>query len=155
MIEIERRFLVPVLPTELPVPQRIEQFYIGNIDGLAIRVRFVDDVFHCITFKRNVRHGTNFEMGYDVKAGQDELLAVLKSSTSPRIRKNRYHIPFGDLVIELDEISKDGAWVAIAEIELPSIDHDLGELPPWIGEEITGQQVWSNASIAKFGFPTL
>lgn len=158
MYEIERRFLVPTLPTELPAPKRIEQYYLANLQGLAVRIRFVDEALHSITFKKNVRSGINFEMEYPLSdEGKEGLLPVLRSiaiaGDLPHIRKMRYAIPHNELLIELDVISRDGKYVVIAEIEVPTIDHELRELPPWIGEEITGQRVWSNASIAKFGFP--
>lgn len=157
MLEIERRFLVPIVPDLSPfVSYPIEQFYLANMDGIAVRVRFVNEVFECLTFKKNLSYGVNFEMNYPVDARKDDLLQILGDiSELPHVKKLRYEIPHGSLKFELDIISKFGEEVAIAEIEVPSLDHDLGELPPWIGEEITGQRVWSNASIAKFGFPTI
>ena len=35
----------------------------------------------------------------------------------------------------------------LAEVELPSEDATV-ELPAWLGEEITGDHSWSNASLA-------
>lgn len=159
MYEIERRFLVPSLPKGLSAPQQIEQFYLANLDGMAIRVRFVNGQFSFITFKRNIKKGINFEFEYEVTdEQQNSILPWLreqqKNEAIPGVTKFRHTLPFKDeLSWEIDVITINGTTVNIAEIEVPTLEHDLGELPPWIGEEVTGLRVWSNASIAKFGFP--
>jgi adenylate cyclase len=67
------------------------------------------------------------------------------------IEKTRYRLPFGDLAWEIDVFSGDNAGLIIAELELRHERQSI-ELPSWIGEEVTGNQLYYNGYLAQHPF---
>ena len=65
-----------------------------------------------------------------------------------RLDKVRYALdcPGGDWVV--DCFQGENAPLVLAEVELASAQADL-LIPPWCGEEITGESRWSNAVLAQ------
>ncbi len=64
----------------------------------------------------------------------------------PLIEKTRYRIENQGLVWEIDEFEGENAGLAIAEVELASVDQVVA-LPSWVGEEVTTESRYYNANL--------
>jgi adenylate cyclase len=64
----------------------------------------------------------------------------------PLIEKKRYLINHEGLTWEVDEFEGENAGLVIAEVELLSADQEIA-LPSWIGEEVTADPRYYNASL--------
>ena len=65
---------------------------------------------------------------------------------APLIEKTRYRIEYQGLVWEVDEFEGENAGLVIAEVELADADQAVA-LPAWIGEEVTADPRYYNASL--------
>ena len=74
----------------------------------------------------------------------DELLDQL--CRRPLIEKVRYKIPHAGLTWEVDDFEGENAGLVIMEVELEREDQSV-ELPDWVGEEVTGDPRYYNASL--------
>lgn len=150
-LEIERRFLVP--PESLPILRpylqdgfRIRQKYFLKVP--AIRVRIIEyevpTSFLTVKFSEGlVRH----EFEYEIPIEEAELMMKI-GKDFPEIVKTRYRISvFHRQTWEVDLFEGPLKGLVIAEIELGSTDDKI-ELPEWVGEEITENPHYSNASLA-------
>jgi adenylate cyclase len=63
------------------------------------------------------------------------------------IDKTRHHVPWGELLIEIDEFHGDNAGLIVAEIELPSSDHVFAR-PEWLGEDVSDDLRYFNNQLA-------
>lgn len=152
-IEIERRFLLKV-PRPVPAyADRLTQFYFAH-DNLAIRMRFKADTPISFDIKAHQGKGVSSELTALFKdIPNASLYSLLLASGLPYIEKWRHHIIGEDgLNWEIDTFLWPFQGFQIAEVELEDINQPVA-LPAWAGEEITGQVVWSNRSLAKFGLP--
>lgn len=144
-IEIERRWLIDVLPSLTDVPYTIiSQYYYG--DGYRVRAEAdLDNVVYTKTYKRTISAISREEIEEVV----DQLtFIVLKAKADRYITKIRYRIPHDGCIIELDMIELDGDVITIAEVELESEDQEFNP-PEWFGEEITGIQEYNNYALAR------
>ena len=64
-----------------------------------------------------------------------------------RIEKQRYEVPQGDLMWEIDVFEGRPGGLVLAEIELPS-EEEAFKLPGWIGAEVTDDPRYRNSSLA-------
>jgi adenylate cyclase len=152
MIEIERRFLVAATPDALPTPRRIEQAYLTT-EPIAVRVRRVDDQ-HILTIKGGSGL-ERLEIERDLDA--DEFQALWDVGTELRISKRRYRIDLADgAVAELDLYDGDLSGRSIVEVEFPSVEAaERFDPPGWFGTEVTNDVRYSNAELARSGWPAL
>jgi adenylate cyclase len=67
------------------------------------------------------------------------------------IDKIRYEIPAGKHVFEVDEFFGENEGLTIAEIELASEDEPFYK-PDWLGEEVTSDVRYYNASLSEKPF---
>ena len=67
------------------------------------------------------------------------------------IDKNRYLVPAGKHVFEVDEFFGDNPGLIMAEVELSSPDEPF-ERPPFLGREVTGDKRFYNAHMRKMPF---
>jgi len=150
-IEIERRFLVRGDDWRHAVmgERRLRQGYLAREDGVAVRLRVAGGAAR-LTIKG--RGGmTRPEYEYDLPLAEaEEMLTTLCTGRS--IAKTRHLVPHEGLTWEVDVFEGPLAGLVIAEIELPSPDHPVG-LPPWAGQEITGDARYSNAVLASAKAP--
>ena len=70
---------------------------------------------------------------------------------TPLIEKYRYHIPLGNVVWEVDDFLGENQGLIVAEVELAHAEQVV-ELPGWIGEEVTGDSRYYNASLVRNPF---
>lgn len=145
-VEIERRFfvkkdLLPPLPTGL----RFRQGYMSEEPTVRIRVSYATA---WITVKGPGRLSRR-EFEYPVPVlDAEEILTMCPH----RLEKTRFPFHHDGHRWEVDEFlgRLEGLW--IAEIELVAEDEQFGS-PPWLGEEITWDARYSNASLARNGIP--
>jgi CYTH domain-containing protein len=150
MIEIERRFLVAATPDALPEPLRIGQAYLTT-EPIAVRVRRLDDQ-HILTIKSGSGL-ERLEIERDLTA--DEFDALWNVATELRISKRRHRIDLGDdRVAELDLYDGDLSGHSIVEVEFPTVEAAARFRPPeWFGREVTDDGRYSNAGLARHGWP--
>jgi adenylate cyclase len=151
VVEIERRFLVAATPDGLPVPSRIEQAYVTT-EPIAVRVRRLDDQ-HILTIKG----GSGLErLEIERDLTSDEFDALWNVGTELRISKRRYRIDLDDgAVAELDLYDGDLSGHSVVEVEFPSVEAaERFDPPDWFGREVTADRRYSNAELARSGWPT-
>lgn len=151
MIERERRFLVDELPADLGESSRIVQGYLMTSPA-AIRVRRRDE--RC-TLTIKTGHGlARNEVERDLSAAEfDALWAV---ADDLRIEKRRHLVPLGDgATAELDLFDGPLAGRRLVEVEFESDDDAAAFTPPaWFGREVTDDPRFTNAALARDGWPT-
>ena len=150
MIERERRFLVPEVPSELPVPYRIVQGYLTT-NPAAVRVRRRDDDYF-LTIKTGsglARHEIERQLA------ADEFEALWAVADSLRIEKRRYVLALSSgHTAELDLFDGDLAGRRIVEVEFDDDDSAEAFVPPdWFGREVTDDGRYTNAALATNGWP--
>ena len=153
MIERERRYLVAALPVdeaELPAPQRIVQGYLAT-GRVTVRVRRVDGN-HILTIKTG--EGRN-RVEIERFLAAEEFDALWREATELRIEKRRHRVPLdAHLVAELDLFDGVLAGRRIVEVEFPDdASADAFTPPDWFGREVTEDRRYTNASLAKQGWP--
>ena len=95
---------------------------------------------------------TRSEYEYEIPAGDaEEMLDDL--CERPIIEKNRYKIPLGDVIWEVDEFLGVNDGLIVAEVELKSEDQAFDK-PEWIGAEVTDDPRYFNANLIARPFST-
>jgi adenylate cyclase len=69
----------------------------------------------------------------------------------PLIEKTRYKIPVGNLTWEIDEFLGENAGLIVAEVELKS-EGQMLDKPAWVGDEVTNDPRYFNATLVKNPF---
>ena len=151
MIEIERRFLVERIPDRLPTPIQIEQAYLVT-EPVSVRVRRKDDA-RILTIKAGTGL-TRTEIERELTDGEFD--ALWDQPTELRIEKRRHELDLGDgHTAELDLFDGELAGHSIVEVEFPDADTALRFDPPdWFGPEVTEDGRYTNAALARHGWPT-
>ncbi|MBN2684948.1 MAG: hypothetical protein JXR40_06685, partial [Pontiellaceae bacterium] len=70
-----------------------------------------------------------------------------------RVEKMRYLVSFAGMIWEVDCFSGDNEGLTLAEIELDSEDQPF-DRPAWLGEEVSADSRYHNASLARHPFST-
>lgn len=155
MIEIERRFLVdlgvlPQLGLDPAGGAVLRQGYLTADPDRVVRVRVEPGAGKAwLTLKGRPSGGAALEIEAAIPMAEGEAALGLALGL---VAKRRYRIPAGDLIVELDLFEGAHAGLAIAEIELPRIDHPIPSLA-WLGREITDDPRYSNQRLAFDGLP--
>lgn len=151
--EIERKFLVESLPENLDLypHQEINQGYIAvTEDGTEIRLRKMgEEYFQTIkSGSGEIRNET------EIKITKEQFDALWHITEGKRLEKIRYHIPYGEQIIELDVYRGPLDGFISAEVEFPSSEAGEQFTPPeWFGKDVTKDQRYKNQSIALNGLP--
>jgi len=150
MIEIERRFLVDAVPTELGEPSAIEQAYL-TVEPIAVRVRRLGDQ-RILTIKAGSGL-VRTEIERELEPAEFE--ALWDVADELRITKRRHRIELdGGSTAELDLFDGDLAGRRIVEVEFDDDEAAAAFEPPtWFGREVTGDTRYSNAALARHGWP--
>ena len=154
-IEIERKFLLREVPSveSLGPGVHIRQGYLAEEGVVEVRVRITAD-HASIT----VKAGTGLsrtEVDLPVTLAQAE--ALWMHTHGRRIDKTRHKVTLDDAPGLLAEVDVYGGYLdglCVVEVEFDSEHGATGFNPPaWFGREVTGQQGWSNAALARHGRP--
>lgn len=151
--EIERKFLLAEVPRDVAreQPQRILQGYLAVAsDGTEVRVRRRGHE-SSLTVKRGtglVRDETEIELT------AEQFDALWPMAATARVRKSRFLVTLGDLVVEIDSFEGHLAGLVLAEIEFRSEEQARAFIPPgWFAREVTGDPRFTNAQLAKAPSP--
>ena len=127
---------------------RIAQGYLCS-HRVTARVRICDDK-GILTFKSKSRDGglSRFEFEREIPYAVAEHLLHRCSGV---VDKVRHLIEYGGHTFEIDEFKGDNEGLIIAEVELSSRDEKV-LLPPWCGDEVTGERCFYNSFLAKCPF---
>jgi CYTH domain-containing protein len=153
-VEIERKFLVPKLPSDLErsPATRIEQGYIAvGDDGTEVRVRRRDGDTVLTVKGGGGRSRTEEELGIDV----ERFARLWPLTEGRRLEKTRYVMAAGDgLDIEVDVYSGALTGLSVAEVEFDTEEAaDAFEPPAWFGHEVTDDARFKNQRLASEGAP--
>ena len=149
--EIERKYLVadPSIVERAPLPSsEMRQAYLAT-GAVSIRVRIAKGRAR-LTVKGPARGIRRAEFEYEIPLGDaEEMMASLRQGEI--IEKTRYELSEGGFVWEIDVFAGANAPLVVAEVEL---DHEDVEVPTpaWLGEEVSGDPRFSNASLAHRPF---
>lgn len=151
-LEIERKFLVrsDSWRSAATGSRHIRQAYLAMTDAANVRVRIVDDRKAVLTIKSAAPGLVRSEFEYAVPLADAEEMMALRAGDC--IEKRRYIVPAGidrDRAAnwEVDVFEGCHEGLVLAEIELAE-GVEIGVLPDWLGEEVTGDRRYYNAALA-------
>lgn len=146
--EIERKFLIKRLPTELrrfrsyPIAQG---YLASEPGGRHVRLRKKGKTAS-LTFK--VGRGSAREER-EIKLSTKQFSALWPATLGRRLRKWRHEVPWKNLTIEIDIYHGKNEGLVVAEVEFPSRTACRKFKPPgWFGTEVTGNKRYSNVRLA-------
>ena len=145
-IEIERKYLVKGDEwRKLAIPVQYAQGYLLADDERTVRVRIAGNSgFLTIKGKSMGMSRKEFEYAISLEDAHELLLL----SQTPVIEKKRSRIEWEGKIWEVDEFEGKNKGLIMAEIELKSEDETF-ILPPWIGEEVTGDFRYFNSYLSQ------
>ncbi len=148
-IEIERKYIVTNDNwRSLGVPVHYVQGYLVSDNIRTVRVRIAGDNGY-LTIKGKSNGFSRAEFEYPVPS--TDAKEMLKLCTIPVIEKYRTKVLYGGKIWEIDEFEGQNKGLILAEIEILSEDEEF-VIPPWIGEEVTGDFRYFNSSLAVCPF---
>ena len=145
-LEIERKYKVinDDYRAKASCVYNIKQGYLSTQKEATIRVRVKDDNAY-ITVKGVNNGATRNEWEYPIP--YDDAIQMLKLCKGNIIEKERYIVEFEGYSWEVDEFHGTHEGLVVAEIELGAEDETF-PLPPFIGDEVTGNPAYFNSSLA-------
>lgn len=152
--EIERKFLVKDSSyKDMAVSSsRIIQGYICSERGRTVRVRIRDNKGFLTIKGASADNGlSRYEWEHEITV--DEARELMKLCQPGMIDKTRYLVKFGKHIFEVDEFYGENEGLVVAEVELATVD-EKHEVPPFLGEEVTGQVKYYNSFLMKCPFKT-
>ena len=146
-VEIERKFLVAgdAWRRAVTSSQTLRQCYISHHDGMTVRVR-TDGKNAWLTLKTGGQGITRGEFEYTIPNEDAEKLIAACSGHA--VEKVRHTVPCGRHHWEVDVFLGNNAGLVLAEIELDSEEESF-DRPDWLGDEVTGDPRYYNASLAS------
>lgn len=149
-IEIERKFLVKSDKWKGDLQGVLyRQAYLSIDPERTVRVRLEGDSGK-LTIKGKKENGAGDEFEYDIP-GDEAAYLIDHICLNPVIEKMRYKINLHSNTWEVDEFFGENLGLVLAEIELDSIDQKFDK-PDWIGQDVTEDPKYKNASLVKNPF---
>ncbi|HEY8606129.1 MAG TPA: CYTH domain-containing protein [Noviherbaspirillum sp.] len=146
-VEIERKFLVRGDAWKRLAPGvLLRQGYLSSSAERIVRVR-IEDAAATLTIKGRTTGATRGEWEYPMPL-EDARVLLDTLCERPLVEKFRYRIPIGGMMWEVDEFLGENAGLVVAEIELTSEDQSF-DRPEWLGEEVTHDSRYANASLLR------
>ena len=128
--EIERKFLVGAeFKNMATAVAHIRQGYICSKHGVTVRVRTCNEKGY-LTIKGPSPDGGLSRYEFEKEITPAEAEELMKLCEPGLIDKNRYLVPAGKHVFEVDEFFGDNSGLIMAEVELSSPDEPF-ERPPF------------------------
>lgn len=148
--EIERKFLVRRLPDLSGLDgDPMVQGYLRADAGGSVRLRITGGGAW-LTVKGPTRENVRLEFEYPIPAEDARAMLDTLAVGSP-VEKVRYRLNHEGYLWELDVFSGANEGLVIAEVELER-PGDQPPLPGWIGTEVSGDERFYNASLAREPF---
>ncbi len=150
--EIERKFLVSSGEWRDGVEAefRLRQFYLAAFKDRTIRIRIIEGGNAMLTLKFAGGERGRDEFQYPVPL--PEAVEMLPFAIGRVIEKTRCHVTHGGYLYEVDVFGGPLAGLVIAELETHD-DVSRGQLPNWIGREVTDDPRYYNAALALGSIP--
>jgi CYTH domain-containing protein len=151
-IETERKFLVEGSAWRSADAEGVvlRQGYLVCDEKKAVRVRVAGSQAY-LTIKGATTGITRSEFEYEIPVSDAEEMMGLCDDAI--VEKTRYFVEHGGMAWVLDVFGGSDKGLVMAEIELESEDQPF-ELPPWAGEEVSGDPRYYNAYLSKHPFTT-
>ena len=149
-LEIERRFLVRNESWKIYVTHytTIEQgYFLSDSDQWIIRIRSENNKFS-LNFKKHIKNFTNYEFEYEIPSEDGQIII---NNLKNKIKKRRYYLLIEEKEWVIDSFEADNYPLVIAEIELQT-EEECFHFPPFLSEEITGIQDFSNFKLSQKPF---
>jgi adenylate cyclase len=152
-IEIERKFLVRNDSWRQGSQRsaRIEQGYFCRTPLLRARIRIFGDKGY-ITLKSEPGTLTRYEFEYEIPKNE-AIEIITRFSIEPIIAKTRHEVPYEGAVWHVDVFEGANTGLVVAEVELEYEAQKI-VMPPWAGEEVTGNRRYGNSHLARYPFLT-
>lgn len=147
--EIERKFLVKDSSYKNMAfsSSRIIQGYICSDRGRTVRVRIRDEKGFITIKGASTDNGlSRYEWEHEIPV--EEARELMKLCQPGMIDKTRYLVKSGKHTFEVDEFYGENEGLVVAEVELSSVDEEY-EVPPFLGEEVTGQVKYYNSFLMR------
>lgn len=148
-MEIEKKFLVPVLPEHLETyPQKqIAQGYLCT--NPVVRIRKSNDDYY-LTYKGK---GLMVREEHELPLTQEAFEHMLPKVDGNLISKTRYLIPLeNNLTAELDVFEGNLSSLRLVEVEFSSVEEAEHFIPPaWFGDEVTHSGKYHNSYLSQHG----
>ena len=148
-VEMEQKYLLNNIPEGIlgnSSFNHLKQYYIYNNADTEMRIRSLGN-----NHKLTVKNGSGFSRTeWEVNLPKN-IYDVLKSESLPNIKKMRYYIPYGTLMLELDIYDKPTGLITL-ECEFKSQDEaNSFVLPTWAEDaiNITDDSKYKNVNLAK------
>jgi adenylate cyclase len=150
--EIERKFLVkPGAWTPQGPGTPFRQGYLSSQKDRVVRVRLAGGA-GTLTIKGPTAGISRAEFEYQIPAA--DAAALLDALCErPLIEKVRHVERHGGKTWEIDVFLGDNAGLTVAELELSSEDEPF-ERPAWLGEEVSADPRYANASLVARPYRT-
>lgn len=145
-LEIERKFLVINDDYRLMASKsvNIKQGYLSTRKESTIRIRVKNNRAY-ITIKGINTGATRCEWEYSIP--YDDAIEMMALSQGVVIDKIRYIVEYEGFIWEIDEFKGAHEGLVVAEIELKD-ENETFPIPPFIGEEVTGNVAYYNSTLA-------
>ena len=153
-LEIERKFLVvsDAYKQEATSQVRIAQGFLNTDPERTVRVRIKGNQgFLTVKGPSNPSGTTRFE--WETEISLQEATNLIDLCEDVILEKERFEVPLGNHLFEVDEFLGENKGLVVAEIELNHED-EVFERPKWLGEEVTGQPKYYNSQLSKKPFAT-
>ena len=151
--EIERKFLVSGdFRPYTTGHTRIIQAYLSSAPGRVVRIR-IEEEKGFLTIKGKTRQDGTSRYEWEKEIPAKEARELLNICEPGMIEKIRHRVPAGRHIFEVDEFLGQNKGLIVAEVELGSPDESF-ERPGWLGEEVTGNPRYYNASLVKNPYST-
>lgn len=150
--EIERKFLVVGDDWRADATgTRYRQGFLSTDPRRTVRVRMAGEVGF-LTIKGITVGARRTEHEYEIpRADAEQMLDEL--CERPLIEKVRFTLRIGRHTWEVDVFEGENEGLVVAEIELEREDESF-EIPDWLGDEVTHDPRYFNASLVKAPFRT-
>lgn len=150
--EIERKFLTSSRSWQVAVSKisDIAQVYLAATDSASVRVRIKDDEKAFLTIKSAEAGPSRLEFEYPIPV--DEAKALFELRIGHVVEKRRHVVVFEGSHWEVDLFRGVLDGLVVAELELDDAEQQFHK-PDWLGEEVTHDRRYYNASLAMHGLP--
>ncbi|MBE0617966.1 MAG: CYTH domain-containing protein [Proteobacteria bacterium] len=149
-IEIERKFLVRGEGWRTGAETRvIRQGFLSTDPDRTVRVRVAGDRGY-LTVKGRAEGLVRAEFEYPIPV-EDANAMLDRLCLRPLIEKTRHRVEHAGLVWEVDEFHGENQGLVLAEVELDDPGAEV-RLPPWTGEEVSGDPRYYNANLVRHPF---
>lgn len=151
IVEIERKFLVLDDGWKAAVTgaRRIRQGYVAEGSSLTVRVRAIDGEPGRLTLKSRAAGLSRREFNTTLPP-EDANRLLDEHRMGALIEKTRYRVRWHERDWDVDVFAGENEGLVVAEVEFE--DEALAAAlrpPPWVGREVTGEEPYYNASLAR------